>query len=142
MFSKNKIAFALIMALIVVCSISIVSAMNIEGGAISTSGGLEDLTYASVDVGKEYSGDNVIIQIYYYRNGELLNHGNMVPNTVTSNGFINVKSADAYKLFPDKAQINLYNTNHKLIATQDVSLSASSGLQTFGDGDYDHSYMS
>ena len=48
--------------LILICGISGVSAaMAIEGGAFYTAGGLDDLTYASIDVGSQYSGDNVII---------------------------------------------------------------------------------
>lgn len=142
MFSKNKIIISLILfCLIVMSSISIVSAMEIDGGAFSTNGGLSDLTYASIDVGSQYSGDNVIIQIYYSRDGSLLNNGNMVPKTVTSDGYINIRSADAYKYFPDHAEINIYDTNNKLLTTQKVTLSPSSGIQTFGYGDYDHSYI-
>lgn len=44
MISKNKIIISLVICLIAVSSISIVSAMEINGGAFSTNGGLEDLT--------------------------------------------------------------------------------------------------
>lgn len=142
MISKNKIVLTGILILILISSISIVSAMEIQGGAFSTNGGLEDLTYASIDVGSEYSGDSVVIQIFYSRDGSVLNQGNMVPNTVTSDGFINVRSADAYKFFPDHAVVNIFDTNNNLLATKEVSLSPSSGIQTFGYGDYDHSYIS
>lgn len=144
MFSKNKIMLSLlIIGLIALSSISVVSAsMEIYGGAFSTNGGLEDLTYASIDVGSEHSGENVIMQIWYSRDGSLLNDGNLVPKTVTSDGFINIKSADAYKYFPDHAEINIYDTNNNLLATQKVELSPSSGIQTFGLDDYDHSYIS
>jgi hypothetical protein len=84
--------------LILICGITGVSAaMAIEGGAFYTAGGLDDLTYASIDVGSQYSGDDVIIQIFYSRDGSDLNEGNMVPKTVNSEGFINVKSAEPYK---------------------------------------------
>ena len=140
---KNRILIFSIMFLVAASSISVVSAsMEIYGGAFSTDGGLEDLTYASIDVGSEYSGDDVIIQIYYSRDGSLLNNGNMVPKTVTSDGFINIRSADAYKYFPDHAEINIYDTNNKLLESQEVDLSASSGIQTFGYGDYDDDYIS
>ena len=142
MISKNRfILTLLIMGVIAVCSISAVSAMDIYGGAFSTNGGLGDLTYASIDVGSQYSGDNVIIQIYYSRDGSLLNDGNMVPKTVTSGGFINVKSADAYRYYPDHATVNVYNTNTVLLDTLDINLNAGSGIQTFGQGFYDHSYI-
>lgn len=140
---KNKIICLSIICLMAISSLSIVSAsMEINGGAFSTDGGLDDLTYASIDVGSEYSGDDVIVQIYYSRDGSLLNDGNMVPKTVTSDGFINIRSADAYKYFPDKAEINIYDTNSNLIDTLTVDLSPSSGVQTFGYDDYDHSYIS
>lgn len=140
---KNRILICSLLFIIVLSSISLVSAsMEINGGAFSTNGGLEDLTYASIDVGSEYCGDDVIIQIYYSRDGTLLNNGNMVPKTVTSDGFINIRSADAYKYFPDHAEINIYDTNSNLMESQEVDLSPSSGIQTFGFGDYDTDYIS
>lgn len=139
---KNTFLCLLTICLIALSSLTIVSAMEIDGGAFSTNGGLDDLTYASIDVGSQYSGDNVIIQIYYSRDGSLLNNGNMVPKTVTSDGFINIRSADAYKYFPDHAEINIYDTNNNLLATQEVDISPESGIQTFGYDDYDHDYIS
>ena len=139
---KNTFLCLLTICLIALSSLTIVSAMEIDGGAFSTNGGLDDLTYASIDVGSQYSGDNVIIQIYYSRDGSLLNNGNMVPKTVTSDGFINIRSADAYKYFPDHAEINIYDTNNNLLATQEVDMSPESGIQTFGYDDYDHDYIS
>ena len=138
----KRIFILLTIGLIAVSSLSAVAAMEIHGGAFSTNGGLEDLTYASVDVGSEYSGDNVVIQIWYSRDGSILNNGNMVPITVTSDGFVNVRSADAYSLFPDNAQINIFDSNNNLLASHEVHLSPSEGIQTFGLGDYDHSYIS
>lgn len=140
---KSRILMCLLISLIALSSVSVVSAsMEIYGGAFSTDGGLEDLTYASIDVGSAHCGDDVIIQIYYSRDESLLNNGNMVPKTVTSDGFINIRSADAYKYFPDNAEINIYDTNNNLMASQEVDLSPSSGVQTFGAGDYDYSYIS
>lgn len=115
--------------------------MNIYGGAFSTKGGLDDLTYASIDVGGIESGKNIIIQIWYSRDGSILNNGNYVPITVTPNGFINVRSADAYQYFPDHAEINIYDASYNLLASQEVNLSPSEGIQTFGIGDYDHNYI-
>ena len=143
MVSRNKIFLSLILSfLILISGISVVCAtMEIEGGAFYTDGDLDDLTYASIDVGSEYSGDDVIIQIFYSRDGSDLNNGNMVPKTVTSDGFINVKSADSYKFFPDHAEIKIFDTNNNLLDSMNVKLSPSKGIQIFGIGDYDHSYI-
>lgn len=107
------------------------SSMSILGGSFSTGGGLEDKTYASIFVGPEHSGENVKIQIFYSRDGSTLNNGNMVPKTVDSSGYIEVASADAYKYFPDYAEINLYDASGNLLDTQSVSLNPDSGTQTF-----------
>ena len=107
------------------------TSMSILSGSFSTAGGLEDKTYASIFVGKEHSGENVQIQIFYSRDGADLNNGNMVPKTVDSSGYIEVASADSYKYFPDHAEINLYDTSGNLLDTQSVNLSPKSGTQTF-----------
>ena len=107
------------------------SSMSILGGSFSTAGGLEDKTYASIFVGPEHAGENVQIQIFYSRDGSTLNNGNMVPKTVDSSGYIEVASADAYKYFPDYAEINLYDASGNLLDTQSVSLNPESGTQTF-----------
>ena len=107
------------------------SSMSIISGSFETGGGLEDKTYASIYVGPEHAGENVKIQIFYSRDGSSLNHGNMVPKTVDSSGYINVKSADAYKYFPDFAEIKLYDSSGNLLDTQSVSLNPESGTQTF-----------
>lgn len=60
---KNKIILSLLIITLIISNISVASAIEIQGGAFSTDGGLEDLTYASIDVGSEYGGDDVIIQI-------------------------------------------------------------------------------
>lgn len=107
------------------------SSMSILGGSFETGGGLEDKTYASIFVGPEHSGEKVTIQILYSRDGNALNNGNMVPKTVDSSGYINVRSSDAYKYFPDYAEINLYDNSGNLMDTQGVNLNPSSGTQTF-----------
>lgn len=107
------------------------TSMSILGGSFSTGDGMSDKTYASIYVGPEHAGEKVKIQIWYSREGSTLNNGNMVPKTVTSDGFIDVSSADAYKYFPDFAEINLYDNSGNLLDTQSVSLSPESGTQTF-----------
>lgn len=138
----NKKFMLLTISLVLLFAVSAVSAaMEIEGGAFYTDGDLEDLTYASIDVGSEYSGDDVIVQIFYSRDGSDLNKGNMVPKTVNSKGFININSADSYKYFPDHAEIKIYDKNKKLLDSQEIKLSPSKGIQTFGNDAYDHSYI-
>ena len=107
------------------------TSMKIQGGSFSTGSELSDLTYANIYVGKEHAGKNVILQIWYSRDGNTLNNGNMVPVTVHSNGYLEVQSADAYAYYPDHATINLYNSNSNLLDTQNVSLSPTSSTQTF-----------
>lgn len=107
------------------------TAMSILGGSFSTGGGLEDKTYAKINVGNEHAGESVIIQIFYSRDGADLNNGNMVPKTVTSDGYIEVASAEPYDKFPDHADINLYDSSSNLLDTYSVDLSPSSGTQTF-----------
>lgn len=110
---------------------SAASSMTIYGGSFSTGSSLSDKTYASIYVGPEHSGENVKIQIKYSRDGSSLNNGNMVPKTVDSSGYINVRSADAYKYYPDFAEINVYDTSGNLLDSQSVSLTPDSGTQYF-----------
>ena len=107
------------------------TAMTILGGSFSTGGGLEDKTYADIYVGPEHAGENVIIQIFYSRDGGSLNDGNMVPKTVDSSGYIQVASAEPYSKFPDHAEINLYDSSSNLLDSMSVDLSPSEGTQSF-----------
>ena len=110
---------------------STVNQMTILSGSFSTASSLSAKTYATLYVGPKHAGESVIVQIYYSRDGSNLNNGNMVPVTVDSAGYIDVSSADAYRYYPDYAVINLYNTNNQLLDTRSVSLSPTSGTQTF-----------
>lgn len=107
------------------------TSMKIQGGSFSTGSADEDKTYATIYVGKENAGKDVIVQIFYSRDGNSLNNGNMVPASVHSDGYLYITSADAYKYYPDYATIKLYDSNSNLLDTQSVSLSPSSGTQTF-----------
>ena len=108
------------------------TSMSIRGGSFTTGSELEDKTYASIDVGSQHAGEKVILQIFYSRDGSTLNNGNMVPVTVDSSGHLEVSSADAYKYFPDYAEINLFDeSGSKLLDTKSVSLSPEAGTQTF-----------
>lgn len=107
------------------------SSITILGGSFSTGSADADKTYARINVGTAHAGEDVIVQIFYSRDGNSLNHGNMVPATVHSDGYLEIASADAYKYYPDYATINIYDSNSKLLTTQSVSLSPTSGTQTF-----------
>lgn len=107
------------------------SSMKIQGGSFSTGSELSDLTYANIYVGKDHAGESAILQIWYSRDGSTLNNGNMVPCTVHSNGYLEVQSADAYAYYPDHATVNLYDSSSNLLDTKSVSLSPTSGTQSF-----------
>lgn len=107
------------------------SSMKILGGSFYTGSAESDKTYAQINVGTEYSGQDVIVQIFYSRDGNSLNNGNMVPASVHSDGYLYITSADAYHYYPDYATIKLYDSNSNLLDTQSVSLSPSTGTQTF-----------
>lgn len=107
------------------------SSISILGGSFSTGSADEDKTYARINVGTSHAGEDVIVQIYYSRDGNRLNNGNMVPATVHSDGYLEIASADAYKYYPDYATINIYDTNNNLLATRSVSLMPAAGTQTF-----------
>ena len=105
--------------------------LSILGGSISTGSGLSDKTEASIYVGSNHAGEKVTIQIYYSRDGNSLNSGNMVQKTVDSSGYIHVNSADSYKYYPDSAIINIYDSNGNMQDSVTVSLTPNSGKQTF-----------
>lgn len=107
------------------------SSISILGGSFSTGSADADKTYARINVGTAHAGEDVIVQIYYSRDGNSLNNGNMVPATVHSDGYLEIASADAYKYYPDYATINIYDSNSNLLTTKSVSLSPSAGTQTF-----------
>lgn len=112
-------------------SASTPSSISILGGSFSTGSADADKTYARINVGTAHAGEDVIVQIYYSRDGNSLNNGNMVPATVHSDGYLEIASADAYKYYPDYATINIYDSNSNLLTTKSVSLSPSAGTQTF-----------
>lgn len=107
------------------------TSMSILGGSFSTGSAESDKTYAQIYVGTQNAGKSVIVQIFYSRDGNALNNGNMVPASVHSDGYLYITSADAYHYYPDYATINLYDSNSNLLDTQSVSLSPTSGTQYF-----------
>ena len=107
------------------------SSISILGGSFSTGSAEADKTYARINVGTSHAGEDVIVQIFYSRDGNSLNHGNMVPATVHQDGYLEIASADAYHYYPDYATIKIYDSNSNLLTTKSVSLSPSAGTQTF-----------
>ncbi|WP_458456332.1 zinc-ribbon domain-containing protein [Methanobrevibacter sp.] len=107
------------------------SSISILGGSFSTGSADADKTYARINVGTSHAGEEVIVQIFYSRDGNSLNNGNMVPATVHSDGYLEIASADAYKYYPDHATVKIYDKNSKLLTTKEVYLSPTSGTQTF-----------
>ena len=105
--------------------------LKILGGSFYTGSSLEDKTYAEIYVGPQHSGEKIYVQIFYSRDGNGLNNGNMVPVTVDSNGYVKVTSADSYQFYPDHATIKIYDANQKLQDSKEVILSPTSGTQTF-----------
>jgi len=64
------------------------SSISILGGSFSTGSADADKTYARINVGTAHAGEDVIVQIFYSRDGNSLNNGNMVPATVHSDGYL------------------------------------------------------
>lgn len=107
------------------------TSMEIISGSITTGSSLSDKTHCTVYVGAEHAGEHVKISTLYSRDGSDLNDGKIVSKTVDSSGYVSVASAYAFKYYPDFATITLYDSNGNVLDTQKVSMSASSGTQTF-----------
>lgn len=107
------------------------SSLKILGGSMNTPSADSAKTYASFFVGKEHAGETVKVTALWSRNGNNLNNGNIVTVTVTSDGYANFRSADAFKYYPDKAVCKLYYADGTLADTKTVTLSPTSGTQTF-----------
>ncbi|WP_405267660.1 hypothetical protein [Methanobrevibacter sp.] len=103
----------------------------VGGGIFKTGSGLNDKTNAKIYIDGGNPGESVIIKIKYYRDGNSLNKGNMVTKTIQNDGYIDINSADAYKYYPDKAHIELYDLDGNLQSTQTVTLNPDSSTQYF-----------
>lgn len=103
----------------------------VGGGIIHTGSELNDKTNAKIYIDGGNPGESVIVKIKYYRDGNSLNNGNMVTATIHDDGYININSADAYKYYPDKAYIELYDLDGILQSTQTVTLTPDDSTQYF-----------
>lgn len=107
------------------------SSLRIISGSFNTGSSLSDKTYITVYVGKEHAGENVKIKVLYTRDGSQLNPGNIVSKTVDSSGYFTMRSANAFKYYPDHAYVILYDANENVVDTRDITMSPTSGTQTF-----------
>lgn len=105
--------------------------LYIGGGIFKTGSGLNDKTNAKIYIDGGHPGESVIVKIKYYRDGNSLNTGNMVTATIHDDGYVHINSADAYKYYPDKAYIELYDLDGNLQMTQTVTLNPDSSTQYF-----------
>lgn len=105
--------------------------IKIINGYFETGHKLSDKTYCAVYVGESLEGTTLKIRVLYTRDGKTLNPGNIVPKTVTSDGYISLKSANAFKYYPDHASITLYDMDENILDTKEVEMSATSGSQSF-----------
>ena len=103
----------------------------IGGGIFKTGSGLNDKTNAKIYIDGGHPGESIIIKIKYYRDGNSLNTGNMVTETIHDDVYVHINSADAYKYYPDKAYIELYDLDGNLQSTQTVTLNPDSSTQYF-----------
>ena len=105
--------------------------LMIGGGAFTTGSDDADKTYARIYLGVDHAGETVKMKIFYSRDGNSLNNGNLVTATIDENGYVNIASADAYKYYPDFARIEVYDDSGAIITSQGVYLNPTSGTQYF-----------
>lgn len=107
------------------------SNLTIISGDITTGSSLSSKTTAHIYVGAEHAGETIKISATYSRDGENLNNGNIVSKTVDSEGYVTFNSAEGFSKYPDYAIIDIYDDSGKIISSKSVTLSASSGTQSF-----------
>lgn len=104
---------------------------RIYSGSFSTGSSASAKTDCTVYVGSEHAGEKVKISVLYSYGGSPLNQGKIVPKTVSSSGYVTVKSANALDYYPDEAYVTLYDSNGNTVDTKTVYLTPTSGTQTF-----------
>ena len=105
--------------------------MTILSGTITTGSSLSSKSVCTIYVGKEYAGTDIQISTLYSRDGTDLNAGRLVAKTVDSDGYVTLKSADSYKLYPDECLISIYDTDGVELDYRIVYLETESGTQSF-----------
>jgi len=105
--------------------------MQILSGTITTGSSLSSKSECTIYVGKEYAGTDIKISTLYSRDGTDLNAGRLVAKTVNSNGYVTLKAADSYELYPDECLITIFDSNGHQLDYRIVYLETVSGTQSF-----------
>jgi hypothetical protein len=105
--------------------------MQILSGTITTGSSLSSKSECTIYVGKEYAGTDIKISTLYSRDGTDLNAGRLVAKTVDSNGYVTLKAADSYELYPDECLITIFDSNGHQLDYRIVYLETVSGSQSF-----------
>lgn len=111
--------------------LTVLDLMSIKKCTITTGSYSDDKTKCTVDVGKEFAGENVKISVLYSAADEDLNKGLIVDKKVSDSGKITVYSKDAFEYYPDKAKITIYDSDGKKLDTKTVNLLENSNPQSF-----------
>ncbi len=109
--------------------------MHIVNTTFTTGHSLDAKTVCTINVGSNHSGENVTVSIKYSRDGTDLNNGDESRETVDLNGDIICESEDAFKLYPDRAIITLYDDDGNKLDSADISLKTDDSTQVaLGNG--------
>ena len=105
--------------------------MTILSGTITTGSSLSSKSECTIFVGKEYAGVDIQMSTLYSRDGKDLNAGRLVEKKVDSNGYVTLKAADSYSLYPDECLISIYDMEGNELDYRIVYLETESGTQSF-----------
>lgn len=109
--------------------------MHIVNTTFTTGHSLDAKTVCTINVGSNHSGENVTVSIKYSRDETDLNNGDESRETVDLNGDIICESEDAFKLYPDRAIITLYDDEGNKLDSADISLKTDDSTQVaLGNG--------
>lgn len=111
--------------------LTVLDLMSIKKCTITTGSDIDDKTKCTVDVGKEFAGENVKISVLYSADDKDLNKGLKVDKKVNDSGKITVYSKDAFEVYPDKAKITIFDSDGKELDTKTVNLVENDKPQSF-----------
>ncbi len=104
--------------------------IKIISGNFYTGNHLPDKTYCTIYVGSQHSNEKIKISVLYSSDGNILNSDDIVQKRIDDNGYVTVES-EKFKHYPDYATITLYDFEENILDTTEVTMSATSGNQTF-----------